>query len=107
MKKAYDSVSTTQLLKAFKRIHIHLQYIKLIENIQTQQTNKVNTFFGETDGYQVLDGLNQGEVNAPIYWRIFYNPLLVEIKRHRRKFGFEVTSKWKDQTTNQLKTSHN
>src|SRR3954471_13204876 len=34
MKKAYDSVSTNQLIKAIERIHIYPDYIKLINNIQ-------------------------------------------------------------------------
>src|SRR3954467_13266174 len=36
MKKAYNSVSTSQLIKAMERIHIHPNYIKLINNIQNQ-----------------------------------------------------------------------
>src|SRR5256885_8040757 len=52
-----------------------------------QCTNSVNTRFGNTNGYQVLDGLDQEETNVPIYWRIFYDPLLAEIKRQRRKLG--------------------
>ena len=99
MKKAYDSVSTSQLTKAMERIHIHPNYIKLINNIQNQRTNSVNTRFGNTSGYQVLDGLDQGETNAPIHWRIFYDPLLAEIKRQRRKLGFELHTKWRDPIT--------
>jgi hypothetical protein len=94
MKKAYDSVSTSQLTKAMERIHIYPNYIKLINNIQNQHTNSVNTRFGNTNRYQVLDGLDQEETNAPIHWRIFYDPLLAEIKRQRRKLEFELHTKW-------------
>src|SRR3954470_1864377 len=59
MKKAYDSVSTSQLIKAIERVHIHPNYIKLINNIQKQRTNSVSTRFGNTTGYQVLDGIDQ------------------------------------------------
>ena len=82
-----------------ERIHIHPNYIKLINNIQNQSTNSVNTHFGNTNGYQVLDGLDQGETNAPIHWRIFYDLLLAEIKRQRRKLGFELHTKWRDPIT--------
>ena len=90
-----------------EHIHIHPEYIKLINNIQTQRTNTVSTCFGLTSGYQVLDGLDQGETNAPIHWRIFYDPLLAEVKRHRRKLGFEMHTKWKDPTTRRPKAITN
>src|SRR3954463_1485680 len=72
MKKAYDSVGTDQLTLVMKRLNIHPDYIKLINNIQYNRSNTVQTFFEQTNGYQVEDGLDQGEVNAPIHWRIFY-----------------------------------
>ena len=80
MKKAYDLVSTDQLIRSMKRINMHTGYIKLINNIQRGRFNMVQTLFGPTDRYNVEDGLDQDEVNAPIHWRIFYDPLLTTIK---------------------------
>ena len=94
MKKAYDSVGTDQLLLALKRINMHPKYIELIQNIQQNHTNSVQTFFGPTDEYSVQDGLDQGEVNVPIHWRIFYDPLLAEIKRLSKKNGYKINTKW-------------
>ena len=96
MKKAYDSVGTSQLTAAMKRINIHSGYIDLINNIQKGRHNTVQTFFGQTDGYQVQDGLDQGEVNAPIHWRIFYDPLLTAIKRRSKRLGYPIKTKWEN-----------
>src|SRR4051812_26611134 len=79
-----------------KRINIHPSYIKLISNIQNNRSNTVQTYFGQTEGYQVEDGLDQGEVNAPIHWWIFYDPLLAEIKSQRLQLGYSINTKWKN-----------
>src|SRR5436305_12395872 len=94
MKKAYDSVSTSQLVRSLEHINMHPKYIQLIKNIQIGRHNTVNTFFGQTEGYTVHDGLDQGEVNAPIHWQIFYDPLLAEIKRRSKKLGYTIKTKW-------------
>ena len=56
----------------------------------------MQTFFGPTNGDQVEDGLDQGEVNAPIHWHIFYDPLLTEIKAQRAELGYSINTKWKN-----------
>ncbi|KAG9295041.1 hypothetical protein G9A89_017835 [Geosiphon pyriformis] len=53
---------------------------------------KVMTDFGLSDGYKVLDGLNQGEVFSPFFWRIFYNPLLCEVAKQDHLCGYRINS---------------
>ncbi|KAG9294107.1 hypothetical protein G9A89_021466 [Geosiphon pyriformis] len=46
--------------------------------------------FGLTDGYYVHDGLDQGEVFFPLLWRIFYDPLLCEVKHQKSVCGYRL-----------------
>ncbi|KAG9292451.1 hypothetical protein G9A89_015321 [Geosiphon pyriformis] len=80
MRKAYDSVG-------LQRIKMCDKFIKFFGNIHKSRFNKVMTDFGLSDGYCVCDNLDQGEVFSLLLWRIFYNPLLCEVKRHEQFFG--------------------
>ncbi|KAG9306310.1 hypothetical protein G9A89_018193 [Geosiphon pyriformis] len=50
------------------------------------------TDFGLTSDYRVHDGLDQGEVFSPLLWRIFYDPLLCEVKRQESVCGYRLNS---------------
>ncbi|KAG9301043.1 hypothetical protein G9A89_015779 [Geosiphon pyriformis] len=45
------------------------------------------TDFGLTSSYHVYDGLDQEEVFSPLFWRIFYDPLLCKVKRQESVSG--------------------
>ena len=66
MRRAYDSVSWEMLHFALKRIKMNPFYISLCGKIHRQRQNQIFTEYGLTAPYLVLDGLDQGEVNAPI-----------------------------------------
>ena len=91
MKRVYDSVSWNKLEHAFKRIKMNSKYISLCNKIHNQRLNQVITEYGYTDQYPVHDGLDQGEVNAPILWRIFYDPLLCYINNHHSTDSYTIT----------------
>ena len=50
-----------------------------------------------------MDGLDQGEVNASILWRIFYDSLLCLIKICHASNGYSITAKW---TSSILQNQH-
>ncbi|KAG9298626.1 hypothetical protein G9A89_012694 [Geosiphon pyriformis] len=66
--------------------------IALVETIHNDRVNRVMTDFGLTDGYQIHDGLNQGEVFSPLLWCIFYDPFLCEVKRQESVCGYRLDS---------------
>ncbi|KAG9290923.1 hypothetical protein G9A89_011073 [Geosiphon pyriformis] len=52
------------------------------------------TDFGLFDGYKVHNGLDQGKVFLPLLWRIFYDPLLCEVKRHKHLCEYWIDNKF-------------
>ena len=89
IKKAYDSVGWKQLEKSLQRIHMNEQFITLLKRIHQSRYTNINTEFGLTDG------LDQGEIWSPILWRIFYDPLLAEIKHREKILGYNMTTQWR------------
>jgi exonuclease III/ribonuclease HI len=94
MRRAYDSVSWVSLRKAMQRIQLPGAYISLYDNIYRHRKNCVITAFGTTPAYLVGDGLDQGGVESPLHWRIFYDPLLCEIQDNA--MGFRMSVEWTD-----------
>ncbi|GBB87066.1 hypothetical protein RclHR1_13520008 [Rhizophagus clarus] len=86
--KAYDRVNIFMLEKAMKRIKIPSNFIKTISNLFQNWQNQVITAYGLTDPYDVLIGIDQGEIISPLLWCIYYNPLLCEIEQ--RKLGYTI-----------------
>ena len=91
MSKAYDSIHIPLLMKAMQRIKIPEPIINLLSNIFAGRTNQVITNFGNTQSYQVHDGVDQGETIAPILWRIYYDPLLTEIVQKVKGYSINAT----------------
>jgi hypothetical protein len=55
--------------------------------------NQVFTAAGTTDPYEVLTGIDQGEIISPLLWCIYYDPLLCQIQEEQ--FGYKITGKRK------------
>ncbi|KAG9303884.1 hypothetical protein G9A89_005794 [Geosiphon pyriformis] len=66
------------------------RFIKFFENIHLNRTNRVITDFGFSNSYKVLDGLDQGKVFFPLFWRIFYDPFLCKIKSQKHLCGYRI-----------------
>ncbi|KAG9305795.1 hypothetical protein G9A89_001084 [Geosiphon pyriformis] len=92
MHKAYDSVSWWQLEASLKRIKMYDRFVLFFGNLHVGRINRVMTDFGLSDGYNVLDGLNQEEVFFLLLWRIFYDPLLCEVKDHEHLYGYRINT---------------
>jgi hypothetical protein len=89
MLKAYDRVNIFMLKKAMARLCLPSSFIDLICNLFTQHKNRVFTSVGTTSPYNVLIGINQGEVISPLLWCIYYDPLLCEIKQQQLGYKLE------------------
>ncbi|RHZ72733.1 hypothetical protein Glove_239g8 [Diversispora epigaea] len=47
---------------------------------------------GNTLAYNVKDGIDQGDIISPLFWRIFYDPLVHRIAES--KLGYTMKEKW-------------
>ncbi|KAG9292708.1 hypothetical protein G9A89_008296 [Geosiphon pyriformis] len=80
MWKVYDSVGWPHLKASLQHIKMCERFIGFFGNIHEDRINKVMTDFSLSNDYSVHDGLDQSEVFLPLLWRIFYDPLLCEVK---------------------------
>jgi hypothetical protein len=89
LSKAYDCVNIFMLQKALQRLKIPHSFITFITNIFTNRKNSIFTEVGTTDPYDVIIGIDQGEVISPLLWCIYYDPLLKEIES--RGLGYRLS----------------
>src|SRR5256884_8933318 len=90
LSKCYDRVNILILRKALLRIKIPLPFVDLILDLFKDRTNQVITQAGVTDPYNVLVGIDQGEVISPLLWCIYYDPLLTRINQ-LTDVGYAIT----------------
>jgi hypothetical protein len=62
MSKAYDRVNIFMLEKAMERLKLPLSFINIIKSLFLNRTNRVFTAKGLTDPYNMLVGIDQGEI---------------------------------------------
>ncbi|GBC53452.2 RNA-directed DNA polymerase from mobile element jockey-like [Rhizophagus irregularis DAOM 181602=DAOM 197198] len=79
--KAFDSIDLNMLRLALIRLHIPSLLIKFIINLFTRRNNKIITHYGDTSGYRVRIGIDQGEIISPLLWVIYLDPLLTTLNR--------------------------
>ena len=89
--KAYDLVNRKNLWKAIERIRIPSNFIKLIRNSLTGRNNQVITDVGLTSEYEMINGIDQGEIISPILWIIYYDPLFSKISQEK-EIGYRVAT---------------
>ena len=77
--KAYDSVNLYMLDKAFDRLHLPPLFKQFIWSLFKNRKNSIITPFGLTPQYEVLVGIDQGEVISPLIWTIYFDPFLTEL----------------------------
>ncbi|KAG9294533.1 hypothetical protein G9A89_008644 [Geosiphon pyriformis] len=92
MHKTYDLVGWEHLRRSLVRIKMCNKFVRFFGSIHNGCINRVITDFGLTDGYCVHDGLDQGEVFSPLFWHIFYDSLLCEVKRQDSVYGYRLNS---------------
>ncbi|GET58995.1 RNA-directed DNA polymerase from mobile element jockey-like [Rhizophagus irregularis DAOM 181602=DAOM 197198] len=79
--KAFDSIDLNMLRLALIRLHIPSLLIKFIINLFTRRNNKIITHHGDTSGYRIRIGIDQGEIISPLLWVIYLDPLLTTLNR--------------------------
>ncbi|CAH1768945.1 3700_t:CDS:2, partial [Entrophospora sp. SA101] len=103
--KAYDCVNINMLNKAMERIKLPPLCRKFIINLFSRRTNTVITQYGNTDPYQILVGIDQGEVISPLLWVIYYDPLLCELNNNVTE-AYSINHTWinnlDDKTINKI-----
>src|SRR5438270_1782745 len=81
LSKYYDRVDTRILRHAMTRLKIPLNFIDLVIDLFTNRRNYVLTDFGKTPDYEILVGIDQGEIISPLLWCIYYDPLLTKVQQ--------------------------
>ena len=79
MSKAYDSVNSTLFTKSLLRLNMPPNLINILTNLLSNRHNRVITNLGLTNSYNVKNGINQGETITPLFWKIYYDPLINKI----------------------------
>ncbi|CAB4405836.1 unnamed protein product [Rhizophagus irregularis] len=93
MAKAYDRVNIHMLKKAMERLKLPNNFISIICDLFLERKNQVFTAVGKTNPYNVLTGIDQGEIISPLLWCIYYDPLLCQLQQESH--GYEITAKYK------------
>ena len=94
MSKVYDSVKFDLFKLALQRIQFPEPLINILSNLLLDRTNKVITNFGLTNSYQVQNGIDQRETITPLFWHIYYDPLISKISREVE--GYQISTTWSD-----------
>ena len=102
MSKAYDSVNFELFQKSLQRIQMPPQLVLTLTNLLFDRTNRVITNLGLTNFYSVRNGIDQGETITPLFWRIYYDPLISYISSHFS--GYTLSTSWQ---TSLIHTSPN
>jgi ribonuclease HI len=92
MSKAYDSVNFELFQKSLERINFPPQLTNILMNLLTDRKNQVITNFGLTNPYSVHNGIDQGETITPLFWRIYYDPLINYISTVYS--GYTTSTSW-------------
>src|SRR5260363_182493 len=79
MSKAYDSVNIDLFALSLQRLNMLLHLTTILTNLLISRTNRVITNFGLILPYEVQDGIDQGETITPLFWHIYYDPLISKI----------------------------
>src|ERR1044072_5443895 len=94
MSKVYNRVNICILQHAMNCIKLPSIFIRFITNLFTNRINQVFTPFDLTDPYNILVGIDQGEVICSLFWCIYYDPLLSFVQNNT-SLGYEVrTNNW-------------
>jgi ribonuclease HI len=106
MSKAYDSVNLELFHRSLKRLALPPLIINILIDLLSNRQNQVITNLGLTSPYQVNNGIDQGETITPLFWRIYYDPLISHI--YSNNTGYTMQTSWitnlKNKSYSKLKT---
>ncbi|GBC01782.1 hypothetical protein RclHR1_43290001 [Rhizophagus clarus] len=89
MSKAYDRVNVHLLETAMSRLKLPTSFIRFVLGLFTNRKNSVFTAYGNTTPYDVLTGIDQGEVISPLLWCIYFDPLLTKLEQLQK--GYKIS----------------
>ncbi|KAG9297612.1 hypothetical protein G9A89_011127 [Geosiphon pyriformis] len=90
--KAYDSVDWAHIKKSLVKIKMCDRFIRFFGSIHNDHINRLMTDFELTNGYHVHDELDQKEVFSFLFWCIFYDLFLCEVKRQESMCDYRLNS---------------
>ncbi|KAG9298322.1 hypothetical protein G9A89_002810 [Geosiphon pyriformis] len=85
------AVGSHHLKASLQHIKMCEKFIRFFSGIHEDRVNRVMTDFGLSDGYK-------DEVFSPLLWRIFYDLLLCEVKRHEQLCEYWIDTKFVSKT---------
>ena len=92
MSKAYDRVRLPILKRALERLRIPSKLIDIIIGLFSDRENSVITNSGFTDPYNIITGIDQGEIISPLLWVIYYDPLLTRLQGMTPRYTISARS---------------
>src|SRR3990170_3469599 len=76
---------------AMFRLKIPLSFVTLICSLFQQRKNHIITPQGLCSPYNVMIGIDQGEIISPLLWIIYYDPLFCKLKNMESQFAISNT----------------
>lgn len=90
IRRAFDSVPFSSMERSLRRLRIPDSYVKMVMRLLEDRQVSIITDHGLTAPLKPLAGIEQGEVNAPLFWKIFYDPLLTRLAEEKRGYMLEA-----------------
>ena len=79
-----------------KRIKLPSKFINITNNILLNRSCQVINEHGLTNKIKINDGIDQGETPSPLWWIIFYDPLISSLSKQNKNHSFINTLAYMD-----------
>ena len=81
--KAFDVVSHTILLDKLYEAGIHPTLWSIVKDMYTGLTSKVKWIGELSDSFKIQQGVRQGAILSPFFYKTYLNPCLLELEENR------------------------
>ncbi|GES73345.1 ribonuclease H-like domain-containing protein [Rhizophagus clarus] len=81
LSKAYDRINVSLLKLSLKRLNFPEVIVNLLCNLFSNRHNQIILPNRLSREYNILQGIDQGEVVSPLMWIIYYDPLFAMINQ--------------------------
>ncbi|GBB93296.1 hypothetical protein RclHR1_21460002 [Rhizophagus clarus] len=82
LSKAYDRINMSLLKLSLRRLNIPDVIVNLLCNLFSNRYNQIILPNQLSREYNILQGIDQGEVVSPLMWIIYYDPLFAMINQN-------------------------
>ena len=90
---AFGSISHLLIPFVMKHYNIPTKVINYISNLYSKLKGKVVCQEWESDFFQFLKGVFQGDPLSGVIFLVVFNPILEYIKTHKEKQGYQLSTK--------------